>query len=151
MVQLRAAAVERGTTVPALLRELVTASVAALGAEPSPARSPDELAAAIHQAAATGSKHYRTDWAVFSRWCADRQVDPTAADAGDLLAFVGDLLAAGRSPKTAHRRVTGIASIYRAAGRRDDPTRDPRLRQALTEARRSHERQPRASERSEAA
>ena len=152
MAQLRAAAAERGTTVPALLRQLVTAGVAALGVEPPLSRSPEELAAAIQEVAATQSRGYQADWRAFAVWCADRQLDPVRAGADDLLRYVSELLDGGASPLTVHRRVTGIASIYRAAGRVDDPTRDPELRRVLTEARRRHERQPRAADgRSEAA
>jgi hypothetical protein len=152
LVKLRMAAVERGTTVPALVRELVTTGVAALAAESPPSRSPEELAAAIHQTAATQPVAYRRDWTAFTRWCARRVVDPTAADVDDLLRYVDELLDAGGSPRTAHRRVAGIASIYRAAGRVDDPTRDPELRRVLVEARRRQERsRPAHDERSDAA
>ncbi len=58
---------------------------------------------------------YERDLAAFARWCDDRGMDPLRASPEDLDCYRDACLAAGASPSTVTRRLSGVSSFFRYA------------------------------------
>jgi hypothetical protein len=67
------------------------------------------------------ARAYRRDLAAFTRWCAQRGVDPLPAEPLTVASYVSQLAADGRAAATIARHVTAISQAHEAAGL-DSPT-----------------------------
>jgi integrase len=77
---------------------------------------------------------YRSDWADFSAWCAQRGVCPLPSTPADLTAYVADLATKWRAA-TVRRRLAAIAARHRATGL-PSPTADPSVKVGIARAER---------------
>lgn len=59
---------------------------------------------------------YRSDWAIFAAWCADRALSPMPATPAVVAAFLTDLADRGLKRSTIGRRLAAIVFAHRAAG-----------------------------------
>jgi integrase len=64
---------------------------------------------------ANTERAYRSDWADFSGWCAERGLSPLPASPGEVTAYIDDLATRLRST-TVRRRLAAIAARHRASG-----------------------------------
>jgi site-specific recombinase XerD len=78
-------------------------------------------------AAANTRAAYRTDLAMFGRWCAKNGSIPIRADAATLVAFQAAREAAGDSASTLRRRWSALSSFYEFAVDNDATERNPVL------------------------
>lgn len=72
---------------------------------------------------------YRSDWAHFKTWCAEKRVSALPTSPQALAAYITDL-ARTRKVSTINRRLAAIAAAHRRAGK-DSPTTHPSLRTVL--------------------
>jgi integrase len=77
---------------------------------------------------------YRSDWADFSSWCAERSVCALPSTPADLTAYVADLATRCRAT-TVRRRLAAIAARHRAVGF-PSPTADPAVKVGIARAER---------------
>lgn len=71
---------------------------------------------ALAEKSAATRRAYRSDFAVFSTWCAGRGFEPLPAASDVVAAFLADQAAAGVRPSTLNRRVAAIAYAHELAG-----------------------------------
>ena len=79
---------------------------------------------------------YRTDFAIFRTWCAERAADPLPAAAETVAAFLASEAGRGVRPSTIGRRVAAIRYAHKLAGF-PTPTDDERVRATVRGMRRS--------------
>jgi site-specific recombinase XerD len=92
--------------------------------------------------AANSARAYRSDWADFERWCADREQPALPASPATVAAYL-DARRARLRPATIRRRAAAIGRVHRDAGHRS-PSGDAAVRLVLARAEWSeHERDPR--------
>ena len=78
---------------------------------------------------------YRSDWRLFTSWCADRGLEPLPASASTVARFLTDQ-AATKTVATLHRRLSAIVQAHRAAGH-PSPSDDQTVRTVWRGIRRS--------------
>ncbi len=71
---------------------------------------------ALAEKSAATRRAYRSDFAVFSAWCAGRGFDPLPAAPAVIAAFLADQAAAGVRPSTLGRRMAAISYAHDLAG-----------------------------------
>jgi len=70
------------------------------------------------------------DWSLYVRWCVLTRTRPLPIDVDDVIAYVEDLIAAGRRRTTIDRRLFSIGTVHDAAGL-PNPLRHPDFRLAF--------------------
>ena len=97
-----------------------------------------EAAAAYAQAEkAPGTRQaYKTDFAIFEAWCADRNASALPAEPKTVAAFLGWEASRGTRPSTIGRRVAAIRYAHKLAGH-EVPTDDERVRATMRGIRRT--------------
>ncbi len=79
---------------------------------------------------------YRTDWRIFSEWCAERDLSPLPASPGTVAAYIADQ--AGKlKVATLQRRLTSISQTHKLRGL-ESPTGHEAVRSVLKGIRRTH-------------
>jgi integrase len=79
---------------------------------------------------------YRSDWKVFSAWCARMGATPMPATPGTVAAYVTDMARIGRAASTINRHCTTIGKAHRMAGH-PSPLDHPKLQEILAGIRRT--------------
>jgi site-specific recombinase XerD len=82
-------------------------------------RPADEAAVqsfALAEKSAATRRAYRSDFAVFSAWCAGRGLEPLPAAPQAVAAFLADQAASGVRPSTLSRRVAAVAYAHELGG-----------------------------------
>lgn len=79
---------------------------------------------------------YETDWAIFTAWCAQHEIDPLPADPRAVAAFITDLELHGAKVATINRKLTSISVRHREAGY-DSPRKSILVEKALKGIRRN--------------
>ena len=87
----------------------------------SEAQRYDAVAAAwlAGQASTNTRAAYRTDLALFGRWCAEHTAVPLRVDTADVVAFQAACAGAGDSPSTIRRRSSSLSSFFQFALQHD--------------------------------
>lgn len=75
-----------------------------------------------HQHAASTLRAYRSDWAIFERWCCDRGLQPLPAAPEVIAVFLSSQASDGSKPATLTRRVAAIRYFHQIAGITVSPT-----------------------------
>jgi site-specific recombinase XerD len=79
---------------------------------------------------------YRSDLADFERWCEGHHLTVLPAEATTVALYLAALAEAGAKASTLQRRISAISQAHQLAGLRT-PTRDPAVRTAMAEIRRT--------------
>jgi site-specific recombinase XerD len=79
---------------------------------------------------------YRSDLADFERWCEGRRLTALPAEATTVALYLTALTEAGAKASTLQRRISAISQAHQLAGL-PTPTRDPAVRTAMAEVRRT--------------
>jgi site-specific recombinase XerD len=66
--------------------------------------------------AAATRRAYQSDWAIFTRWCDNRAIEPRPAAPAAVATFLASEAAAGVKPSTIGRRLAAIGYMHRAVG-----------------------------------
>lgn len=85
---------------------------------------------------------YRSDWRIWRRWCAERDLKPLPSDGKAVAVFAAAQAAAGLRPATIHRRLAAIRH-HHVEGGYASPTEDVLVARALAGIRRTHGTKPR--------
>ncbi|MCB2190545.1 MAG: tyrosine-type recombinase/integrase [Deltaproteobacteria bacterium] len=80
---------------------------------------------------------YRSDWAIFERWCHARGIQPLPAAPEAVAVFLGSQAADGSKPATLTRRVAAIRYFHIMAGITDSPTASEIVRSTMKGIRRA--------------
>lgn len=72
-------------------------------------------------------KAYRSDWAAFAAWCAERNLSPLPAQPETIALFLADQAEQGLKTSTIGRRMASLSQAHELAGH-PSPTRDRRVR-----------------------
>jgi site-specific recombinase XerD len=109
----------------------------ALGAPSLPAADVEAAAAYAKAEKAVGTRRaYKTDFAIFRAWCADRGASALPAEPATVAAFLAWEANRRSRPSTVGRRVAAIRYAHKLAGH-ESPTDDERVRATMRGIRRS--------------
>ena len=91
----------------------------------------------IQQHAPSTLRAYRSDWAIFERWCYARGIQPLPAAPEAVAVFLGSQASGGSKPATLTRRVAAIRYFHIMAGITDSPTASEIVRSTMKGIRRT--------------
>lgn len=80
---------------------------------------------------------YRSDWAIFERWCHARGIQPLPAAPEAVAVFLGSQASDGSTPATLTRRVAAIRYFHIIVGITDSPTASEIVRSTMKGIRRT--------------
>jgi len=93
---------------------------------PAPVSADAELAATLNfagQEKSAGTRRsYRSDWRIFTAWCAARDLNPLPATPETVARFLSAEATAGVKASTLGRRAAAIGYAHKLAGHREPPT-----------------------------
>lgn len=81
----------------------------------------DALEYAEAEKAETTRRAYRSDWRIFSAWCAARGLDPLPAAPATVAGFLAAEAKSGVKASTIARRCAAIGYAHKLAGHREPP------------------------------